>query len=158
MIDFPGNSLTIELARKDLERKTSEGYKGFIVRSRLKKVLNEAVKSNATVCEEEVRRFPDWYIDSIKSPDGCVLRANHEIRDAFRVHFRDYFAHCPDLLLQEFRSYLVNFLWLGVAEAASDVLKQVGCNKLPGLDGLPYEVYLRLLHMFVPILMDIFNQ
>ena len=36
-------------------------------------------------------------------------------------------------------------------------LKQVGLNKLPGLGGLPYEVYFRLLQMFVPILMDMFN-
>ena len=38
-----------------------------------------------------------------------------------------------------------------------DVLKQVGLNKSPGLDGLPYEVYLRMSHMFVPILTDVFN-
>ena len=49
-----GYSLTIELARGDLERKTSERYKGFVVRSRLKRVLNETVKSNVTACEEEV--------------------------------------------------------------------------------------------------------
>ena len=33
-----------------------------------------------------------------------------------------------------------------------DALKQVGLNKSPGLDGLPYEEYL-----FVPILTDMFN-
>ena len=38
-----------------------------------------------------------------------------------------------------------------------DALKQVGLNKSPGLDGLPYEVYLRMLHMFIPILTDMFN-
>ena len=38
-----------------------------------------------------------------------------------------------------------------------DALKQVGLNKSPGLDSLPYEVYLTLSHMFVPILTDIFN-
>ena len=36
-------------------------------------------------------------------------------------------------------------------------LKQVGLNKSPGLDGSLYEVYLRMLHMFVPILTDVFN-
>ena len=75
--DFPGGwlgeSLTVELARRDLERESSERYKGFVVRSRLKRVLNEAVKMNATACEEEVRRFPDRYIDSVKTPDGRVL-------------------------------------------------------------------------------------
>ena len=102
------------------------------------------MKSNATVREEEVRRFPGRYIDSVNSPDGRVLRSNREIRDAFRAHFRDRFARCPDLPLQEFRSYL-------------DALKQVGLNKSPGLDGLPYEVYLRLLRMSVPILTNMFN-
>ena len=97
-----------------------------------------------------------------------MLRSNREMRDAFRAHFRDCFARFPDLLLQEFRSYLIDFLHLGAAEAAScegviteykvrDVLKQVGLNKLPGLDGLLSEVYLRLPHMFVPILTDMFN-
>ena len=54
-----GDSLTVEVARGHLERKNSERYKGHVVRSTLKRVLNEAVKSNATAREEEVRRFPD---------------------------------------------------------------------------------------------------
>ena len=109
------------------------------------------MKSNATAREEEVRRFLDRYIDS-KSPDGRVLRSNRDIRDAFRAHFRYRFGRCPDLPLQEFRSYLADFHRLEAAEAAScegvitecevrDTLKQVGLNKSPGLDGLPYEVH-----------------
>ena len=162
------DSLNVEQARRDLECETSERYKGFVVRSRLKRVLNEAVKSNATAREEEVRRFPGQYVDSVKSPDGRVLRSNLEIRDTFGVHFHDHFARHPDLPLQEFRSYLADFLRLEAAEAAGcegvvtecevrDALKQDGLNKSPGLDGLPYEVYLRLLQMFVPILTDMFN-
>ena len=133
----------------------------------LKRVPNEAVKTNATV-REEVRRFPDRYIDSVKAPDGWLLRSGREIRDAFRAHFRGRFARWTDLPLREFRSYLADFQRLGVAEAAScegvvtecevrDALKQVGLNKSPGLDALPYELYLRMSHMFVPILTDIFN-
>ena len=90
------------------------------------------------------------------------------MRDAFRVHFRDHFARGRGLPLQEFRSYLADFLRLRQAEAASregvvtecevrDALKQVGLNKSRGLNGLRYEVYLRLLHMFVPILTDVFK-
>ena len=153
MIGFPGRwlggSLNVDLARRDLERESSERYKGFVLRSRLKIVLNEAVKLNATAREEEVRRFPDRYIDSVKTPDGCVLRSNREMRDAFRAHFRDRFARCLDLPLLEFRSYLADFPRLGAAEAASCegvvtecevgvALKQVSLNKSPGLDGLPY--------------------
>ena len=163
-----GDSLGVELARRYLVRESSERYKGSVVRSRLKRVLNEAVKSNATAREEEVRRFPDRYIGSVKTPDGRLLRSGREIRDAFRAHFRDRFARCTDLPLREFRSYLADFPRLGAAEAAScegvvtecevrDALKQVGLNKSPGLDGLPYEVYLRMSHMFVPILTDMFN-
>ena len=116
-----------------------------------------------------MRRFPDQYIDSVKYPDGRELQPTCEMRDAFRANFRDRFARCPDLPLQEFRSYLADFLHLGAAEVASyesvntecevrDALKQVGLNKSPGLDGLPYEVYLRLPHMFVPILTHMFAQ
>ena len=163
-----GNSLTVELLRRDLERESSERYKGFVVRTRLKRVLNETVKSNMTAREEEVRRFPDRYNDSVKTPDGRLLRSSREMRDAFRVHCRDCFTRCTDLPLREFRSYLADLPRLGVAEAAScegvitecevpDALKQVGLNKSPGLDGLAYEVYLRMSHMFVPILTDMFN-
>ena len=163
-----GDSLNVELARGDLERESSERYKGYVVRSRLKRVLNEVVKTNATAREEEVRRFPDRYIVSVKAPDGRLLRSSREIRDAFRAHFRGRFARCTDLPIREFRSYLADFPRLGAAEAAGcegvvtecevrDALKQVGLNKSPGLDGLPYEVYLRMSHMFVPILTDMFN-
>ena len=31
-------------------------------------------------------------------------------------------------------------------------IKSVGSDKSPGIDCLPYEVYLRLSHMFVPLL------
>ena len=86
----------------------------------------------------------------------------------FWAHFRDCFAHCPDLQVQEFCCYLADFFHLWEAEVANckcvvteckvhDALKQVGLNKLPGLDGLPYKVCLRLSNMFLPILMDMFN-
>ena len=134
-----GDSLGVELARRDLEHDSSERYKRHVVRSRLRRVLYEAVKTNA-ISREEVRRFPDRYIDSVKTPDGRLLRLTHEMRDAFRAHFRDRFARCTDLPLQEFRSYLADFPRLGTGVAARcegvvtesevrDALKQVGLNK-----------------------------
>ena len=63
------------------------------------------MKSNATAREEEVRRFPSRYIDSVKSPEERMLQSNRKIPDAFREHFCDRFARCSDLPLQEFRSY-----------------------------------------------------
>ena len=163
-----GDSVAIDLAKGDLERETSEHYKGFVVRNRLKRVSNEAVKCSAFMRKEELRRFPCRYIECVNAPDGRVLRSNREIREAFRAPFRDRFARCPDLQAQEFRDYLADFPRLGEAEAAScegavtecevsSALKQVGLNKSPGLDGLPYEVYLRMSHMFVLILTDVFN-
>ena len=65
-----GDSLGVELARRDLERESSERYKGSVVRSRLKRVLNEAVKSNPTAHEEEVQRFPDRYIGRASAAIG----------------------------------------------------------------------------------------
>ena len=123
------------------------------------------MKCNAFAREEE-RRFPHRYIEFVKSPDEQVLRSNRKIHDAFWAHF--HFAHCPDLPVQEFSSYLADFPRLPAAEAASceglvtecevgDALKQVGLNKSPGLDCLPSKVYLRLPKMFAPILTDMFN-
>ena len=103
-----GDSLTIDIARRDIER-----YKGFVVITRLKRVPNEAVKCNAFTREEEVRWFPHRYIEFIKSPYRHALWSNREMRGAFRVHLRDRFARCPDLSFQEFRSYLVTSSTLG---------------------------------------------
>ena len=112
--------------------------------------------------------FPHRHIEFIKSLDVHVRRSNHEMRGAFQVHFPDRFARCPDLPVQEFRSYLADFTRLREAETASceslvtacevrDALKQIGLNKSPGLDGLPYKMYLRMSNMFFPMLMDVFN-
>ena len=75
------------------------------------------MKLNVTA--QEVQRFPSRYIDSIKSPDRHVLQSNRKMHDAFRAHFRDHFACCPDLPLQEFRSYLADFPCLGAVQGAS---------------------------------------
>ena len=151
------DSLAIDLARRDLEREASECYKGYIAISRLKRIPNEAVKCNMFACEEEVRRFPSQYTELVKSPDGHMLGLNCEMYKAFQAHFSNCFAHCPDLPVQEFCSYLADFPRLWEAEVASceavitecevhDALKQVRLNKLSGLDDLLYEVYLRLPH------------
>ena len=86
------DSVVVDLARRDVEHVVSERYKGYIIRSRLKRVPNEAVKCNTLTCEKEVRRFSSRYIDSVKSPDGRVLESNRKMSDPFQVHFRDRFA------------------------------------------------------------------
>ena len=142
-----GDSLTVDLARRDFECEVSETYKGYIVRSRLKRVPNEAVKCNAITHEEKVRRFPFRYIQSVKFPDGHVLRSNREMREVFRAHIPERFTRWTDLTVQEFCSYIADFPCLPNAEVASckglvnecevrDGLKQDDLNKLSGLDGL----------------------
>ena len=108
-----------------------------------------------------MQRFLHQSIKLVKSPDGHALWSNREMRGVFRVHFRDRFACHPGILLADFPH-------LGEVEAASceglvtecevrDALKQVSLSKSPGLDSLPYEVYLRMSHVFKPIMTDMFN-
>ena len=59
------DSLAIDLAKKDLGYEVNKGFKDFIVRSRLKRVPNEAMKGNMLAHEEEVQRFLHWYIKSM---------------------------------------------------------------------------------------------
>ena len=103
-----GDSLAVDQASCYLEREVSERYKGFVVRSRLKRVPNEAVKCGTFVRKEEVRRFLHRHTEFVKSPDGHVLSSNRGMRGAFRMHFHDRFARCLDLPVQDFRSYLVD--------------------------------------------------
>ena len=98
-----------------------------------------------------------------------MLRANREIRDAFRAHCRDRFASCPDLPLQKFRSYLADFPRLAAAESACcegviiecevrDALKHVGTNMCGSTLCWVVETQQRVLpHIFVPILTDMIN-
>ena len=81
------------------------------------------------------------------------------------MHFRDHFALLFEL---PFRSYLADIPLFRKAERAGcegliteyevcDTLKQVTLNKSPELDGLCYEVYLKMSRMFVPILTNVFS-
>ena len=88
-----GDSIAVELAKGNLEHEASECYKSFVVRNRLKRVPNEAVRCTAFLHKEELPRFTRRYISCVKSPDGHELRSNCE---AFRVHFHDHFARYPD--------------------------------------------------------------
>ena len=64
------DSLAVDLARWDLESEDSERYKGFVVRTRLKRVSNKAVKCNALMREKEVRRFPHRYTKFVRPRMG----------------------------------------------------------------------------------------
>ena len=71
------------------------------------------MKCNTFVREEEVKRFLHRYTEFVKSPNGHAQWSNREMRVAFRAHFRDRFARCPGLPLQEFHGYLAYFPWGG---------------------------------------------
>ena len=94
------------------------------------------MKSKATAREEEVGRFPDLYIDSVKSR---MVACCERIARYVMPFGRTFVIALPAVLISRFRSFVAIF------------------NKSPGLDILLDEVYLRLPHMFVPILMDMFN-
>ena len=93
-----GDSQALYLAGQDIDHEASERYRGYVVRSWLKRVPNEAINCNMFAREEEV---PFRYIDSVKSPDRHVLRSICEMHEAFRVHFRDRFTCDP----KKFRSF-----------------------------------------------------
>ena len=122
------------------------------------------MKINTFARKEELWRFPCRYIESIKSPDGCVFRSDWKIREVFRVHFRDRFVCWFDLPVKEFHNYLADFLtfrrwkwlatsiWLLNAKSVTH-WSRLASNKSPGLEGLLYQMS----HMFLPILMDVFS-
>ena len=78
---------------KSLEDRLSQEVEGDSLAVDLAKgTLNR----NAFAREEELRRFPCRYIESVKSPDEHVLWSICDIREAFRAHFRDRFARLPE--------------------------------------------------------------
>lgn len=44
-----------------------------------------------------------------------------------------------------------------IEEEIGEALKKVGKDKFPDIQGLPYEIYLRLLAVFVPLLKILFK-
>ena len=42
-----GGSVAVDLAKEDIQHKASKRHKGFVVRNRLKRVSNKAVRGNA---------------------------------------------------------------------------------------------------------------
>ena len=120
------------------------------------------------------------YLDSISLesrhwirflPHIPLDRADWLVRPSLRLANRSCyvcFARLPDIPIQDFLSYLADFPHFQEAQVAGceglvteckvrDALKQVGFKKSPELDGLPYEMYLSMPHMIVPILTDMFN-
>ena len=108
-----GDPLEIELTRRDLECKANECYQGFIVRTRLDRVSNEAVKHNLNSHREELQRFPFRHNKSVMSSNRHKLWSDQEICDTFQADFCDRFTRLPNLLVEVFSSYLANCIEAG---------------------------------------------
>ncbi|CAE1328542.1 unnamed protein product [Acanthosepion pharaonis] len=129
---------------------------------------SEATNMAAELRVEENRNASRRHIAGVTLPDKRTVTANAGICEVFRDYFQDLFTREPGLSSAQFDAYLANFPCLSAAEVARcegpiteseiwEALKQVGLDKSPGLDGLPYEVYLRLSHVFVPLLELMYN-
>ena len=129
-----GDSLAVNLARWD---------NGYVVRYKFKRVPNEAVKCNTLVPEDEIDIPIEKPSYIFKSPDGRMLGSNSKMYEAFRVHFCDRFARCPDLPVKKFRRNLADFPHLREAEAVRCKGLVTECIEA----GRPQQ---RLLHMSVP--------
>ena len=84
------------------------------------------------------------------------------------VEFRELLSWEPGRNSAQFDTHLVNFPRHAATEAAwyegriteeeiQEALKRVGTDRFPWINGLPYEMYLRLSHVFVPLLATIYN-
>ncbi|CAE1178594.1 unnamed protein product [Acanthosepion pharaonis] len=158
----------IVLAKAELASLLIKKDQALVVRARLKRMSSEATNMAAELRAEENRNADKRHIACVTLPDKRTVTTSAGICEAFRLFFQDLFTREPGLSSAQFDAYLADFPCLEAAEAARcegpiteseiwDALKQVGLDKSPGLDGLPYEVYLRLSPIFVPLLQLIYN-
>ena len=154
-----GDSGQVNIAKAELASLQIKVYQALVVTARLKRMSCEA-----TNMAQELRHATDWYITSVTSPDG-QRTTNEAIRGEFRQYFLKLFTREPGLSSAQFDTYLAVFPHLSATgcegrikeEEIRDALKSVGLDKSPGIDRLPYEVYLSVSHMFVPLLATIYN-
>lgn len=162
-----GDRRAAELARGELKRTSGARYQGQVFRARLQKMSSEAVNMDSELRGEELRREADSFIQEITTSDGRLLQSS-AICSSFREHFEGLFVKEPDLKDISFQEYLADFTRLEPYEAARcegsiwkggivAALGQVGANKVPRLDGLPYNIYLKMSHMLVHLLAIVFN-
>ena len=164
-----GDSGQVNVAKAELASLQIKEYQALVVRARLKRISCEATNMAQELQTEELRHAADRQIASVTSPDGQRRTTNEAICREFRQYFLKLFTREPGLSSAQFDTYLADFPRLSATEAAGcegrikeeeeirEALKSVGLEKSPGIDGLPYEVYFRLLHMFVPLLATIYD-
>ena len=89
----------------------------------------------------------------------------HGVKE-FRDYFRKLFTRNSELSFAQFDAYLADFSRLEATVAAEfselqrkvrQALKTVGTNKTLTINGLSYELYLRMSHVFLPLLVIVNN-
>jgi len=163
-----GDSIATNIARAELALSNNKKYQAQVVRARLKRMSCEAANMARELRAEELRAANHRQIASVTSPDGHRRITNKDICKEFCDYYQKLFTREPGLSSAQFDTYLADFPRLEDTEAAGcegriteeeiwQALKSVGLEKTPGIDGLPYEVYLRLSPMLVPLLETIYN-
>ena len=149
-----GDSGQVNVAKAELASLQMKEYQALVVRARLKRISCEATNMAQELQTEELRHAADRQIASVTSPDGQRRTTNEAICREFRQYFLKLFTREPGLSSAQFDTYLADFPRLSATEAAGcegrikeeeeirEALKSVGLEKSPGIDGLPYEVYL----------------
>ena len=163
-----GDSGQVNIAKAELASLQVKEHQGLVVSRRLKRTSCKVTNMAQELRAEELRHAADRHIASVTSPDGQRRTTNEAICKEFRQYFLKLFTREPGLSSSQFDTYLADFPHLSAMEAARcggcitedevrKAINSVGSDKSPGLDGLPYEVYLKLSHMFVPLLASIYN-
>ena len=163
-----GDSGQVNFAKAELASLQVKEHQALVVRARLKRMSCEATNMAQELRTEQLRHAADRHIANVTSTDGQRRTTNEAICKEVRQYFLKLFTREPGLSSAQFDTYLPDFPRLSATEAAGcerritedearEALKSVGLGKSPGIDGLPDEMYLRLLHMFVPLLATIYN-
>ena len=158
----------VNLAKVELASLQIKEHRALVVRARLKRMSCEATNMAQELRAKELRNAADQHIASVTLPDRQRRATNKAICKEFQQYFLKLFTREPGLSSAQFNTNLTVFPHLSATEAAGcedcimedevrEALKSVGSNMSPGIDGLPYEVYLRLSHLFVPLLATIYN-
>ena len=161
-----GGSGQVNIVKAELASVQVKEYQALVVTVSLKRMPWKATNMAQELRAEELRHAADRHIASVTSPDGQRRTTNEAICKEFRQYFLKLFTREPGLSSAQFDTYLADFPCLSVTEAAGcegcitedevrRAMKSVGLDKSPGIDGLPYEVYIS--HMFVLLLATIYN-
>ena len=163
-----GDSGQVNMAKAELASLQVKEHQALVVKARLKRMSCEATNMAQELRAEKLRYAADRHIASVTSPDGQCRTTNEAIRKKFRQYFLKLFTGELGLSSAQFDTYLADSPRLSATEAAEcegcitedevwKAMKSAGLDKSPGIDSLPYEVFLRLSHMFVPLLATIYN-